>query len=418
MRILISGSGIAGPSLAFWLSKCARHQVTVLEKAPVLLPHGQNVDLQGAAVTAIRKMGLLDQVCAHNTTEKGTQFIDAAGKAFAPFPVKQGATASLSSEYEILRGDLAKILHEATRDKSNVTYLFGTTIITVISNEPGGVEVELNSGEVQKYDLLVAADGQWSKVRSQCFAPEDVGGKHMGMYAVYYTVPREETDNEWWNIYVALGSRIVTTRPDPHETIRAMFTIMPSTKAQAEAWKNASKSGRSAQERLLRREFDDSGWQTQRLLSAMKTAPDFYFHSIQQVKMRAWSQNRVVCLGDAAYCPTPLTGMGTSLAIIGAYMLAGELNTLSDPCKALGSYERKFRPFVEQTQEIPRAVPRIMHPATAWKRWLLHTCLRLASRVVAVPWVVNHSKDPEANDDGFMLPEYKLADTDGSEYGE
>jgi 2-polyprenyl-6-methoxyphenol hydroxylase-like FAD-dependent oxidoreductase len=215
MRVLISGAGIAGPTLAWFLAKTGAH-VTVLEKSKALFPHGQNVDLQGSAVTAMKKMGLLDEVRRHNTKETGTQFINPSGKPFAIFPVREGTSASLTSEFEILRGDLAAILYDATERHPNIDYKFDTTIRNVLSNDVDSVRVELSNGQKEAFDLLVAADGQWSRVRKQCFSPESVKATHMGMYAVYYTVPRVPTDNNMWNIYVALKSRVVTTRPDSY----------------------------------------------------------------------------------------------------------------------------------------------------------------------------------------------------------
>jgi 2-polyprenyl-6-methoxyphenol hydroxylase-like FAD-dependent oxidoreductase len=215
MRVLISGAGVAGPTLAWFLARTGA-RVTVVEKSRKLLPHGQNVDLQGSAVTAVRKMGLLDEVRRCNTKETGTQFIDLDGKPFASFPIKEGSSASPTSEYEILRADLAALLFEATKDHPHVEYLFGTTITEVITNDDDTVKVNLSNGETQEFDLLVAADGQWSKVRKQCFPPASVKSVHTGMYAVYFTIPRLSIDNTLWNIYVALKSRIVAVRPDPH----------------------------------------------------------------------------------------------------------------------------------------------------------------------------------------------------------
>lgn len=412
MRVLISGAGIAGPALARGLAK-AGTRVTIVEKSHAILPHGQSVDIQGSAVTVIEKMGLLHQVKRFNTTEKGTQLIDPKGRPFAPFPVREGSTASFTSEFEILRGDLAAIFHGVTKDHPNVNYLLGTTIKEVVSNDDETVKVELSNGEVHQFDLLVAADGQWSKVRRQCFPSESVNVVDMGMYAAYWTIPRLPSDNDWWNVYHALGSRIITLRPDPHGTIRAMVTIMPCNDAQKQAWLAASKNGRQTQQDLLRREFADAGWQAQRLLDAMDQAPDFYFQAIQQIRMTKWSKSRVVCLGDTAYAPTPVAGGGTSLAITGAYILAAELSKLDKgehPSKALEAYESTFRPYVEQVQKIPLFVPAFAHPETAWKRRLLQASLSALSKVVAIPWVAQRT----SKDDGFRLPRYPSFDEKGS----
>ncbi len=255
-------------------------------------------------------------------------------------------------------------------------------------------------------------------MRKQCFSPEHVKVVDKGMYAVYWTVPRLPGDNDWWNVYLALKSRIITIRPDPHGTIRAMFTYMPCNDDQKNAWQDASRGDRKMQEELLRRVFGDAGWQAQRLLDTIDQAPDFYFQAIQQIRMSQWSHSRVVCLGDAAYAPTPLTGMGTSLAITGAYILAGELSKLKDgehPSKALEAYESTFRPFVERIQDIPFFIPAIAHPKTAWKRWLFQTFVWTISKAVAIPWLVSMlSRSGESNDNGFPLPQYPTLDDKGS----
>lgn len=415
MRVLISGAGVAGPALAWWLAK-AGARITVVEKAHALLPHGQNIDVNGSALKVMKKMGLLNELRRYNTTEKGTQFIDPKGRPFAPFPVKEGASASMTAEFEILRGDLSLVLYEATKDLPDVKYLFGTTITKVLSNDNDSVKVELSNGEVQEYSLLVAADGQWSRIRKQCFPPESVTVVDMNMYGIYWTIPRLPSDNDLWNIYVALGSRLLSVRPDPHGTARVCCSRMPCNDAQKKAWEEASRNDRQTQEDLMRREFGDAGWQAQRFLDAMDQAPDFYFQAIQQIKLSKWSNNRVICLGDAAYAPTPLTGAGASLAILGAYVLSGELSKLGNgehPSKALDAYETAFRPFVEETQQIPSIFPGLVHPETAWKRWLLQTFVSAISKIVSIPWVVNRFGQ-NADEEDFPLPQYSRFEDEGS----
>lgn len=191
-----------------------------------------------------------------------------------------------------------------------------------------------------------------------------------------------------------------------------MFTIMPRSAAQAQRWKEASRKSRKTQSELLREEFADAGWQSQRLLDAMDAAPDFYFQVMEQIKMSSWSKERVICLGDTAYAPSPLTGMGTSLAIVGAYLLAGELSKLKTgehPSTAFATYEEKFRPFVEESQSVPSFIPAIMHPEKAWKRWILHGVISAISRVVAIPFVARKLGDPTSVED-FPLPHYPKFD--------
>ncbi|KAK5061420.1 hypothetical protein LTR84_007963 [Exophiala bonariae] len=410
MRVLISGAGIAGPTLAWFLAKTGTH-IDIVEKSSTLRSNGNAVDFKGPAATVIRKMGLLDEIKRASTTEKGTHFVRHDGVPFATFPAKEGAwegqSASLTSNIEILRGDLVAILYNATKTLSDVHYHFDTTVKDVISNEKDSVKVELSNGEVREYDVLVAADGQWSRLRKKCFPSDSVHVIDMGMYAAYWTIPRLETDEDWWSINVAPGSRLLSIRPDPHGTMRALVTHMPSNRDQKKLWLEASKGDRQTQEELLREEFSDAGWQAQRILNDLDQAPDLYFQAIQQIKMVKWSTSRIVCLGDTAYAPTPLTGMGTSLAMIGAYILAGELSKLQDnepPAKALEAYEAIFRSYVEKEQNIPYFIPGIAHPKTKWKKWLLEMFLWVLSKVVALPWVSD--RIDEGDKDEFAWPLY------------
>jgi 2-polyprenyl-6-methoxyphenol hydroxylase-like FAD-dependent oxidoreductase len=315
IRVLCSGAGIAGSTLAHLLGK-AGIKVTVLERAASLLPHGQNVDIQDSALQVCKAMGIMPQIRAAFTTEEGTRLIEPSGRPYASFPlVKGGASASGTSEFEILRGDLAKILYESARPYPSVDYKFGTTVKQILSNDASGVKVELSDGMVATYDVLVAADGQWSKVRKQAFPDGVLSVNDTRAYAIYWSVPRLPHDDGWWNICHALNSRILSCRPDPHGGIRVCLTCMPLTAQQTAEWETASRSSREVQQALVRKEFADAGWQMERFLDAMPAAPDFYFQAMKQIKLSKWSEGRVVCVGDTAWAPTPLTGWGTSLAL-------------------------------------------------------------------------------------------------------
>ena len=295
-----------GPALAFWLAK-ADIDVTIVEKAPQLLATGQNIDISGSARRVIDKMGLTELVRSKNTTEQGTQFIGPDGKPFALLPLKQGQ-ASPTSEFEILRGDLSSILYDATKDNPKITYLFDTTVTQVLENSDRCVKVELSNGDTSEYDVLCAADGQWSKVRKMCFPSSAVTVVDKGLYCAYWTCPRTNQDNHYWNIYVELGSRGINLRPDPYGTMRACMTRMPLDDTHKQEWEKASRADRATKIEFLKKEFSDAGWETKRLLEGLQDAPDFYFQAIKQIKMKSWSQGRVICLGDTAYAPTPLTG--------------------------------------------------------------------------------------------------------------
>lgn len=436
MKVLISGVGVAGPVVAFWLAKAGAH-ITVVEKASSLLSNGQNIDVSGSSIAIIKKMGLMDELRRLNTREKGTRFVDHTGRIFATNPITPGQTTSISSEFEILRGDLAKMLFEPTKNHPNITYLFNTTIKEVLSNDDRSVKVALSNGEVAEYDVLVAAEGQWSRIRRQNFPAQDLTVVDTNMYCVYFTIPRVPTDEDWWTVYFAPGSRIVNTRPDPHGTTRAMFTHMPTTPADKQAWQTASapvRTGaaddeskeaeqlrRKMQHELIRRTFADAGWQTPRLLDAMSGAQDFYFQTLQQIRMARWSNNRIVLVGDAAYCPTPLTGAGAKIAIEGAYVLAGELSKLAEgehPARAFQQYDDVFRPWVKEQQVYWQWVANMAHPNTRLQLLLLHCVMWVLSKLVKMSWIVKFFGADESDEvEDFKLPNYpKFAESGEGEY--
>lgn len=421
MRILVSGAGVAGPTVAYFLAK-AGAQITVVDKAASLLAQGQNIDVQGSSISVIKKMGLYKELRKNNTTEKGTQLVRDDGTPFAVFPLD--SSSSPTSEFEILRGDLAKVLYGATEQQPSVKYLFGTTVTDVLSDDDKGIKVELSDGDVREYDAVIIADGQWSRLRKRCFSAGDLTVVDKNMYIAYFTIPRVPSDNDLWNLHIALGSRIVSIRPDPHGTCRAMLSYMPRGAADKAAWQTASRAGRKMQQELVRSTFAGVGYQASRLLGAMETAPDFYFQAIQQVRMRRWHTpgGRVVLLGDAAYCPTPLTAQGAPLAINGAYVLAGEMSRLGDgehPEKAFEAYERRFRPWVEEQQKIAPGFPAIIHPRTSLQRWLFESFIWTISKIMQsslMSWFSSTKENDEAED--FKLPHYPDIEKDGLALGE
>lgn len=403
MRVLISGAGVAGPTVAWFLAK-AGAIVKIVEKAPALLAQGQNVDLEGSAITAVKKMGLFEELKRWHTTEVGTRLIDRQGRPFAEFPVSAGASAT--NQNEILRSDLSRIVYEATTKLTNINYCFGTTVTSVLQNDEEAIKVKFSTGEEEAFDIVIAADGQWSKVRSLVFKPEDVRVVDKGMYAIYWTIPRIPEDDTWWNLYLAEKRRIITLRPDPHGTTRAMFSYMPATDAEKHEWNAAARAGPEAQQLLLKRVFADAGWQAQRLLDSMASASDFYFQELKQIWMNEWSSGRVVLLGDAAWAPTPLAGGGAHAAFTGAYLLAGEVSKLQEgehPRKAFHSFQNVFQKHVDESRNIPNFVPRIVHADGALHRRLLEGVASTMSKTLNL-WAKPF--DSEANDNGFKLPEY------------
>lgn len=350
-KILVTGASVAGLTLAWWLSR-AGHDVTVVESAPAFRDGGQNVDVREAARTVLRRMGLERAVADLNTGERGLAFEDEDGKVVAEFDVEAGSDGP-TAELEILRGDLARLLHERCRER--VTFRFGDRIAAV-DDGPDAVAVTFRSGLSERYDLVVVAEGVGSSTRELVFAGENEP-RWLDVQMGYFTIPRGPGDGAMARWFNAPGGRSVLLRPDRQGTTRAVLTLQAPSQGEDELTADQQKS-------LLQGRFADAGWETPRVLAGLAATDDFYFDVLRQVQMPRWSHGRVALTGDAAWCVTPLGGIGTSLAIVGAYVLAGELSRTDDHRAALASYERLMRPYVEQGQDVPKIGPRMAEPRT------------------------------------------------------
>lgn len=369
--VLISGASIAGPTLAFWLRRHGLRPV-VIERADALRLGGQNVDVRGAGRLVARRMGIEDDIRAATTGEQGLRFVDERGRTRAEFPAGTTSTDGPTAELEILRGDLARILHERTRD--DVEYIFGDHIVG-LDDAGDRVTVSFARGAARDFDLVVAADGIRSSTRELVFGDEPEI-RELGLYMAYMTIPRTATDDAWWRWYNAPGSRTVNLRPDNVGTTRALLSFMGEPQGH-------ERLSPDEQRQILRRVFRDAGWEAPRVLAALDDATDLYFESIGQVRAPRWSRGRVALVGDAAYCASPISGMGTSLALTGAYVLAGELARHPDHPAAFAAYERLLRPYVAQAQKLPPGTPRLAHPRTRPGIAVFHAALGLAARAQA-----------------------------------
>lgn len=352
--VLISGASVAGPVLAWWLHRYG-FRPTVVERTP---HHrrgtgGHAVDLFEPAVEVMERMGLLPQVESARTR---TDRITLERPGHRPVDVDLGAITSVVSDgrhVEVMRGELAGILHEAVR--SDVDHRFGDSIRS-LHQDPDGVDVEFEHGRPQRFDLVVGADGLHSVVRSLVFGPEREFAHHLGGYLAAFTLP---------NVRDLEGRMVVRTEVD---RMAGMYPVWQTGQARAVfLFRHAGPltfdhRDVEQQKALLRAAFRDGTGDVPRLLAAADTADDFYLDAISQIRMSTWSRGRVTLVGDAGYSPGPAVGGGTTLAVVGAYVLAQALAEAGGSPAAFAAYEREIGRYVLECRALGPAIMRSLVP--------------------------------------------------------
>jgi 2-polyprenyl-6-methoxyphenol hydroxylase-like FAD-dependent oxidoreductase len=344
ITVLVTGASIAGPALAHWL--CRRGaEVTVVEQAPGLRPGGQAVDARGVAKEVIRRMGLDAEVRAACTDTAGAYTVDADGNVLETYRAEDDGGDGYISEIEVLRGDLSQLLYDDTRD--GVDYVFADRIAE-LAQDADGVDVTFASGERHRFDLVIGADGLHSALRAMVFGPREQFIRHLGLVLAFYSVPNEFGLDRWLIDYQEAG-RSAGLRP-VHDATRAIAMLSFPSPGFDIDYRDVE-----AQKGLLREQMAGFGWETRRILSHLDDTPDFYLDQVAQVVMDRWSSGRVGLIGDAAFSASPMSGAGTGLALVGAYMLAGELAAAGwDPEAGFAGYEQRMRAYVEANQAIGR----------------------------------------------------------------
>ena len=382
LKVLIVGAGIAGSCLAYWLAKTRLDiSITIIERSPSPRVTGQSVDIHGPAVEIIKRMKLEEAVRSRHTTEEGTRFVNPLGKIFAQF----NAGDSFTAEYEILRADLSQLFLEATEGLGKVKYIYGDSVKSLEQIDKD-INVTFTGGSKDTFDLVVAADGSTSKTRSMILDEQVLKDsyKFLGQYIAFFSIPSRPTDPKLWQWYNVPKGLSIMIRPHRNtSTMGAYLSITTPARGQHDpAVEDAMDKGTEGAKLLLHKYFENAGWEAKRVLEGMDNAEDFYMSRAAQVKLSKWTNGRALVLGDAAFATF---GVGTSLAIESAYMLAGELSKIqssNDVPQALERYEEVFRPLYAKMEELPPGFPQIAFPQTAWG-------LRLRDSVL---WFVSKTK--------------------------
>jgi 2-polyprenyl-6-methoxyphenol hydroxylase-like FAD-dependent oxidoreductase len=359
--VLISGASIAGPALAYWLDRYG-FRVTVVEKAPALRPGGQAVDFKGRTHrTVLERMGVWEEIQRRQTGRSDTVYLDDAGCELA---VMTGEFTG--GDVEILRGDLTAILYERTAARAE--YRFGDSI-TALTETAGGVHVEFERGPAaQTFDLVIGADGIHSRVRLLTFGPEREFVRHLGYYYCVAGAPGfghdarrpQRLTARAWN---APGR--MAARGGSKGSHHYLFASPELERARGDV---------AAQRRLIAERFAGMGGEVPSMLTELEGLGDFYLDAIAQVQMKGrYTCGRVALVGDAGYGNT-LGGFGTGLAVVGAYVLAGELAVADgDHVAAYARYDEIMRRYAKIAGNSNAG--RFMAPKTAWgirgRNWLL-----------------------------------------------
>ncbi|MFI1018603.1 FAD-dependent oxidoreductase [Streptomyces sp. NPDC020965] len=353
-NVLISGAGIAGPTLAYWLNRYG-YEVTVVEKAGALRAGGYPVDVRGTALEVVRRMEVLPRLREAHIDLRRLTFLSGDGGQVAsvhPYSITGGVEGH---DLEVRRGDLTDTLYATVRD--DVEFLFNDSIDTVVPSDHG-VDVTFHGGGSRPFDMVFAADGMHSRTREMVFGPEERFHRYLGYCFAVFTMRNTfglSHETVMWN---APGRAAALYAVEDHDEVHA-FLNFARPKSPFGAFPDLT-----AQRDLVVEVFADAGWEVPGMLAAMDDADDVFFDAVSQIRMPRWSSGRVALVGDAAYAPSFLTGQGTSLALVGAYMLAASLAD-RDHTAGFAAYEHDTREFVTLNQGLVGEGGTTLFPTTA-----------------------------------------------------
>ncbi|WP_223572560.1 FAD-dependent monooxygenase [Xanthomonas citri] len=363
--------------------------------------HGRHqrclVQLEAARRVApvLRRMSLETIALERSTRERGTDWVTEDDRVLARFEAADSSNDSgPTAELEIRRGDIARIVYDAAL-QNGATFRFDDSIVRVEQSDDG-VHVTFASGLRERYTCVVVAEGVGSHTRELVFPGENMP-RWMNLTIAYFSIPQRDHDSAYARQYNAPGGRGAVVKPVRDGMLGVHIGIQKRPESE-HTWSAAQ------QRAFIHAQFSGLGWEFPRIVQAMEKVDDFYFDVLRQVRMPRWSNGPVVLTGDAAWCPTALSGIGTTLAMVGGYVLAGELAKADTPSAAFARYEQIMRPFVDEGQNIPKLLPRLLWPHTRVGLAVLRGAMHIAGSPVFKKFI----NDRFARDSRSMvLPRYE-----------
>src|SRR4051812_14142594 len=394
MRVLISGAGIAGPTLAYWL---ARHGMTptIVERAPKLRTGGYVVDFWGAGFDVARRLELLPELLRAGYAIREVRIVDRNGRRVSGFPASAFTRAMGGQFTSLPRGDLAAAIFRALPDR--VETMFGDAIAR-IDQTPDDVRVTFKHHSPRAFDIVVGADGLHSNVRELVFGPQRRFERYLGMkVAAFETDDYPLRDELTYVMYPEVG-QIVSRFSMRNDRTMFLFTLADRDPVIP--------SDLAGQKAALRDRFGRSGWECPRIMDALEAASELYFDRVSQIEMGpasgSWANGRVTLAGDAAFCISLLGGQGSALAMAAAYILAGELHRAGGRHEeAFARYQQRFGPFVSMKQRAARRFAGVFAPKSRFSLFVGTQIMRLLS----IGWVAELTAGREFSD-RISLPDY------------
>lgn len=390
MDVLISGAGVAGPCLAWWLAR-AGHRPTLVEHASAPLRGGYIIDFWGKGYDLAERMGLMPRLEEVGYHVREVRMVDAGGRRRGGFSNAVFGRLTGNRFISLPRSELALALLDAARPDTEL--ILGDSI-AALTADGHGVDVRFQHGAERRFDIVVGADGIHSRVRELAFETQERFEVELGYGFAAYTVPDyAHRQADVYFMYNEPGLQV--GRFSQRDGSVLALLIWSAERGEQVPHQTA------ARHEWLRRRFAGAGWEVPELLAGLDASDDLYIDRVSQIRMDRWHRGRVALVGDAAYAPSFLAGQGSALAMIGAYVMAGQIAQASSVESALAAYEARLRPFLQGKQDAARRFASSFVPATRFGIGFRN----LVTNLMRIDWIADRAVGRDLRDQ-ITLPTY------------